>query len=217
MVDELNIQQADTTPAAQVATPDGAGNQPDTSRTFTQADVDRLMAQARAEGRRSQLEDIKKKHGDPDELAKAKVELDHRKASEMTEQQKIAAELETLRAQLAQQEQKATEATLKALRLEVAQIKGIPPALATRLQGATKEELEADADIVLASLPGLPVALKPTPPNLGASEGTQVQRQTVRLSDEEKAMANSAGISIETYIKRKLEALKQRGVNNNDG
>jgi hypothetical protein len=219
MTDELNTQQTNTTPAAQVATPDGAGNQPDTSRTFTQADVDKLMAQARAEGRQAASKDVKEKYGDPVELAKAKAELDQRKASEMTEQQKIAAELESLRNQLAQKERETAEANLSMLRMKIGQEKGLVPAIAELLRGTTKEELDAHADVLLASIPATAplVPQKPTPPNLGAAEGTQQARPTVRLSDDEKEIAQRAGMSVEKYIQRKVEAIMQRGVNNNDG
>lgn len=54
-------------------------------------------------------------------------------------------------------------ATAKALRLEVSQAKGLPVELAARLQGDTKEALEADADVLLAAVgvehkegPGVP-------------------------------------------------------------
>lgn len=46
-------------------------------------------------------------------------------------------------------ERAAEAAATKALRLEVATSKGLSPALAARLQGATQEELEADADELL--------------------------------------------------------------------
>lgn len=48
-------------------------------------------------------------------------------------------------------EQRAQEAELRALRLEVAAEKGLTTAQARRLVGATREELEADADDLLAT------------------------------------------------------------------
>lgn len=47
----------------------------------------------------------------------------------------------------------AADATAKALRYEVAAAKGIPLALAGRLTGATKAEIEADADALKALIP----------------------------------------------------------------
>jgi hypothetical protein len=59
-------------------------------------------------------------------------------------------------------EERATQAEQRALRLEVAHDKGLTPAQAKRLVGATKEELEADADDILANFPAKPAG--PTPP-----------------------------------------------------
>lgn len=49
-------------------------------------------------------------------------------------------------------ERKAAEAEMRALRLEVAADKGLTPTLARRLVGSTRDELEADADELLASV-----------------------------------------------------------------
>lgn len=56
--------------------------------------------------------------------------------------------------ELAEAQRKAAEAEARALRLEVATSKGLTPAQAKRLQGATQEELEADADDLLATFSG---------------------------------------------------------------
>ncbi|AXH89415.1 hypothetical protein [Micromonospora aurantiaca] len=73
-------------------------------------------------------------------------------------------------------EQRAEQAELRALRLEVAAEKGLTPAQAKRLVGATREELEADADDILATFPTAPAvpAPKPTPkpdPSQGSRGG----------------------------------------------
>lgn len=62
-------------------------------------------------------------------------------------------------------EKRADAAELRALRLEVAAEKGLTAAQAKRLVGATREELEADADEVLQLFPGskAPKAPKPDP------------------------------------------------------
>ena len=49
-------------------------------------------------------------------------------------------------------------AEARALRLEVALSKHLDPTLAARLQGSTKEELEADADALMALIPKAPEA-----------------------------------------------------------
>lgn len=60
-------------------------------------------------------------------------------------------EIERATEKLTAAERRAQEAEAKAMRLEVAASKGLTPAQAKRLVGATVEELEADADELLAS------------------------------------------------------------------
>lgn len=60
-------------------------------------------------------------------------------------------ELEKLTAKVAESERKAQEAESRAMRAEVAASKGLTPAQAKRLVGDSLEELEADADDLLAS------------------------------------------------------------------
>lgn len=71
------------------------------------------------------------------------------KAKELEEAGKTESEKLTEKATAA--EQRAADAEARALRLEVAHDKGLTPAQAKRLVGATREELEADADELLSS------------------------------------------------------------------
>lgn len=64
-----------------------------------------------------------------------------------------AAELATLRQQLAAAEQAATDARLHAARLDAAAANGLPVELATRLQGEDAAALHADAQRLSALLP----------------------------------------------------------------
>jgi len=64
-------------------------------------------------------------------------------------------DLEKLTARAEQAERERAEATDRALRLDVAFEKGLTPAQAKRLVGATREELEADADEILRDFPAL--------------------------------------------------------------
>ena len=61
-------------------------------------------------------------------------------------------ELQRALDQAAQAEARAKSAEGRIARLEVAQAKGIPPSLAARLVGDSREELEADADELAAQL-----------------------------------------------------------------
>lgn len=63
-------------------------------------------------------------------------------------------EAEKLNERLTAAEARATQAESRAMRAEVAQAKGLTPAQAKRLVGATLAELEADADELLASFGG---------------------------------------------------------------
>jgi predicted RNase H-like nuclease (RuvC/YqgF family) len=61
-------------------------------------------------------------------------------------------EMDKLTSRLASLETKSAEAEARALRAEVASEKQLPAILAKRLQGATREELEADAEELLQTL-----------------------------------------------------------------
>lgn len=55
-------------------------------------------------------------------------------------------------------EAKVVESEHRTLRLEIAVAKGLTPAVAKRLVGTTREELESDADELLATIGGTPTA-----------------------------------------------------------
>ena len=74
--------------------------------------------------------------------AEAAKKLDELENAQKSEQQRL-----TERAEAA--EKAAAEATSRLLRAEVAMEKGLPAALAARLTGTTKEDLEADAEQLL--------------------------------------------------------------------
>lgn len=109
-------------------------NKPD-DKNFTQADVDRIVADrlAREKGKHSDYDELKAKAGKLDELEAAnKSDLDKANA----------------RADAA--EKKAADAEAKVLRFEVAADKGVKPRW---LSGTTREELEAAADEYLTDHP----------------------------------------------------------------
>lgn len=99
---------------------------PTPDQTFTQADVDRIV--------KERVQREKAKYADYDDL-KAK-----------------AGEKVTLEERVAEIERTAKASEERALRAEVANAKGLTPSQAKRLIGATREELEADADELLKDI-----------------------------------------------------------------
>lgn len=99
------------------------------------------------------------------------VERDARKKAEddfKALQQQIADSQKTAEQKaaeaLAAAQASANEAASRALRYEVAAEKGLDLALAARLSGSTKEELEADAEALMSLIPKAPEASAPVPP-----------------------------------------------------
>lgn len=111
----------------------GAGADPDKGGDDLQAELDKWKALAR------QHENLWKSTGlTKEELSEAKALI--AKAREADANSKTAED------RIAVLERKIAEADANALRLEVAAAKGLTPAMARRLVGSTREELEADAD-----------------------------------------------------------------------
>jgi hypothetical protein len=110
-------------------------NKPDEGKTFTQAELDRILDE-RVKRERS-------KYADYDELKAKAAKFDELEAGNKTEIQKAAD-----RAAAAERER--DEAKAASLRLEIAAEKGVK---ARYLSGATREELEASADEYLKDHP----------------------------------------------------------------
>lgn len=117
----------------------------DATRTFTQDDVDKVVKErlARERGKFADYDQLKEKAAEYDKLAEA----------QKTEAQKAAERAE-------QAEQRATTAEMAQLKLDVAFDKapeglGVKQvrAMAKRLTGSTREELEADAEELFGELP----------------------------------------------------------------
>lgn len=142
---------AEETPAAaekETATPDAPEN--DEGKMFD-ADYVKSLRQEAAKYR-TQAKDLAEKAKAYDEYVE----------SQKTEAQKIADALEA-----ATKERDTMKAEL--LRHQVAAKKNLPGALVERLRGSTLEEMEADADALLAGLKDQFVAKqKPTPDQTGA-------------------------------------------------
>lgn len=89
----------------------------------------------------------------------------------------------------------ATTASQEALKLRVALEKGVPASMADRLIGSTREELEADAAVVLATMtaaaPQTPPAPGPRVPDAGAGTG----RATPPKHDLNELLRIAAGVA----------------------
>lgn len=83
-------------------------------------------------------------------LRAAAAELATRKAAELSETERLQAEAATEKARADAAEAVAAKAAADVLRLSVAATKSLTPEQAARLQGSTREELEADADALKA-------------------------------------------------------------------
>jgi hypothetical protein len=79
-------------------------------------------------------------------LRAAATELATRKAAELSDTERLQAEAATARAEADAAKAEAASTAADLLRLTVAAEKGLTPTQAARLKGATKEELESDAD-----------------------------------------------------------------------
>ena len=109
-------------------------------------------------------------------LRQADEELKRRQASELTEAERLQAEKEAAETARLTAERERDEARAEALRITVAASKGLTPGQAKRLQGSTKEELEADADDMLKDF--APSTLGTPPPRSGGDRGGDVGGNT---------------------------------------
>lgn len=139
------------------------------SKTFepimSQEDLDRILGQ--------RLNRERDKYADYDTLKAAADELQQIKAGQMTDIQRVQAEAEEWKSKFEAAEEQRTRAEQQALRALVASEKGLPPQLAARLSGGTREELEADADELLTLVPAGPRPPRPNPQQGQPSQGRE--------------------------------------------
>lgn len=140
MTDEPLQNSGTDDPGKQEAKPETQPEKDGEQPKFTQSQLDAIL--------KDRLAREEKKRAEATE--KAKRDAEEKELKEKQEWQKIAEnkdnELKTIQAQL-----KALER--KQLQADIAAKIGLPTALATRLQGETAEELEADAKALLETLP----------------------------------------------------------------
>lgn len=109
--------------------------------------TDSGTADALGDGGKKALEAERKARRD----AEAALKDVQAQLKELTDKDK--SEVEKLREEVASLTKDRDDAAAKALRHEIAAAKGLTAAQAKRLVGATKEELEADADEILEAFP----------------------------------------------------------------
>lgn len=91
---------------------------------------------------------VEAKYADYDELKNAAKKLADMESANQSKEEKLLAELEAAKKEIADRDQKLTQVELRSMRSEVAAAKGVP---AAHLSGATtKEEMEAAADELIA-------------------------------------------------------------------
>ena len=134
---DKNQQQADPTTAVSEA---GKGE-----KTFTQADIDRLVS--------DRLERERKKYADYDALKAAKAELDKLKEGQMSELDKAKQGLGAAQAKVTELEAKIKAMELSALKARLAAAAGLPSELADRIRGEDEEAIKADIEALKKIIP----------------------------------------------------------------
>jgi hypothetical protein len=118
-------------------------------------------------------------------------------------------EVEALAERVSAQERRAADAELRALRLEVAAEKGLTPAQAARLQGASRDELTADADALKALFPAAPGT--PVPTGTPAPDPSQGSRGNANELQALIAEAQKKG-DVREVIRLKTALAEQRKI-----
>jgi hypothetical protein len=143
--------------------PEGTETPPEGGKTFTQEQIDDLVEKrlAREREKYTGYDDLK------EQVAALTAEKKKLEDEGKSDSEKVSEQLTSLQKQLEEEKEARTKSEAEALRLRVAQAKGLTEAQARRLQGATREELEADADDLLESFGGKKDDLKPDKGGLG--------------------------------------------------
>ncbi len=139
---------------------------------------------AELEGARKALKNANK------EAASSRIKLEAYEKAELERKQSEMSELEKAQARIAELEGEIKARKSKDAKLEAAKKVGLPETFASRLQGETPEELEADAKLILEALPKpeKPApGIQPTNPPEGTTTETIAQKK-VRIFGGESGM-----------------------------
>lgn len=201
-------------PSDPTTDPAGGGTQPGTGgeRTFTQADLDRIVA--------DRLQRERAKYADYDDLKTKAEQLRQIEDAQKTELERAQEEAKKAREERDRAMQEAQDRLIQAAFVsEAAKLNAAHPADAYHLadlSGITVSEsggVEGVAEIVkgLVDSGRLPVSGRPRAPSLdgGAGGGERPGDQTGTLSNEEAVIARKLGLKPEDYLKARQERDKR--------
>jgi hypothetical protein len=184
MADEAQAVPVEAAVEAQDAQPTGAepGTKTEAAKTFTQTELDAIVTERLQRAQRKAEE----------ATAKARTEAERKAQEEQGQFQKLA---ESLKAELEQERQARKAAELAGLRRDVAARRNLPAGLVDRLRGETEQEIEADAEALLAALP------KPQAPNINAGDASSTSPKLPGGISEEalKQQAVRLGVKFEDF------------------
>jgi hypothetical protein len=173
---------------------DQGGNEPQNEGKLTQAEVDAIVADRLARER--------KKYADYSDLKKASEELAELKKSQMTEVEKMKAELAEKDALLQSKDQELSGLKLERIKAAKLAEAGVAAEWIDSVSGTTEEE-------VAASVTRLAARLKVEPPKAAQGAGqTGIQRQSESLLGMTRAELAEKSKDIEWYRKNQDAVMK---------
>lgn len=198
-------------PAADASPEEPAKGKPDDDETLGEGGRKALEAERRA--RRDLARQLAEQTGKTAEFEQRLAELapladlvqrirSGKPDEDKSEVEKLADRLDAAEKTVAEERQRAEQERLARLRLEVAAEKNLTPKQAARLVGGTREELQADADDLLATFPAPPPPPgqdpapagpgrpKPDPGQGGGREGPPTNYRDVSPEDFGKELAS---------------------------
>ena len=155
-----------------------ANNSGQETKTFTQAEIDAIVAE--------RLKREREKYKDYTDLKKAAEELQQLKQSQMSEAEKLQAKLAEYERTVADKELELANMKAEAAKQKILSEMGLPLSWANRIFGTTEEEIKADAEELkkLLGAQGKPIGSGTNPPG-GGSTTTFTLDQVKRMSPDE--------------------------------
>lgn len=133
----------------------GGAKPPEPAKTFTQDDLDKKIE--------ARLKREREKYADYEDLKKARDELEELKKGQMTEQEKLKAELDKAKKDAAEAAAKSEALELERTKEKICREAGLPDGFADRLKGSTEDELKTDAEGLKKLVPSAPKGGKGAP------------------------------------------------------